>query len=337
MSITKTTDLIIPQVMADMISAKLPKLIKVSPFAKVDDSLSGVPGDEITVPQYEYIGDASDVAEGEAAVTSTLKASTTKVKIKKAMKAVALTDEAVLSGYGNPVSEANYQIAKSIAAKVDSDAMDALLGAALRYNGSAAQIKYAGIVDAIDCFNEETNTEKVMFIHPKQLTSLRKDSEFVSADKYPQNVMIKGEIGKIANTRIVVSKRVPLNEEIMEQYIPAVAEDDGALLVVATDAAEGEVLLSEVLEDIVNAKAGDYVKILSGISAGKCYCNPIVNIDEDIADEDALPALTVYVKRDTNVETERVTLKRLTNISADKLYTVALTNLSKVVLAYFKK
>ena len=79
------------------------------------------------------------------------------------------------------------------------------------------------------------------------------------------------------------------------------------------------------------------LKLLSGISAGKCYCNPIVNIDEDIADEDALPALTVYVKRDTNVETERVTLKRLTNISADKLYTVALTNLSKVVLAYFKK
>jgi len=82
------------------------------------------------------------------------------------MKAVEITDEALLSGYGNPVGETNNQLAKAIAAKVDSDAMDALRGASLIFDGSAKQIGYEQIVDAIDLFDEEVNTEKVMFINP---------------------------------------------------------------------------------------------------------------------------------------------------------------------------
>ena len=49
---TKLADLINPEVMADMISAKIPKKIMVAPFAKVDTTLVGQPGDTITVPQY---------------------------------------------------------------------------------------------------------------------------------------------------------------------------------------------------------------------------------------------------------------------------------------------
>lgn len=211
--ITKISDLIDPEVMADMISAKIPKKLVVAPFAKIDTTLQGVPGDTITVPQYNYIGDAVDVAEGVEAETVKLTASTTTAKVKKAMKAVELTDEVVLSGYGNPVGETNNQIALSIASKVDNDAMDALQTAQLTYDGSASIIKYAGIVDAIGVLQEETNIEKAMFIHPNQVTQLRKDSDFISADKYPANVMMKGEIGMIANTRVVVSKKVPIFDE----------------------------------------------------------------------------------------------------------------------------
>ena len=82
---TKLADLINPEVMADMISAKIPKKIVVAPFAKVDTTLVGQPGDTITVPQYAYIGDAVDVAEGVAAETVKLTASTTQVTVKKAM------------------------------------------------------------------------------------------------------------------------------------------------------------------------------------------------------------------------------------------------------------
>lgn len=80
----------------------------------------------------------------------------------------------MLSGYGNPVGEANNQLAMSIASKLDNDAMDALMTATLTYDGSAAQIAYNGIVDAIDLFEKEVNTEKVMFINPKRIIPIAK-------------------------------------------------------------------------------------------------------------------------------------------------------------------
>ena len=188
--LTKLADLIDPEVMADMISAKIPDKIRVAPFAKVDDTLSGVPGDTITVPSYGYIGDAEDVAEGVDVDIDKMSTKDKQYKIKKAMKGVGLTDEAVLSGYGNPVGEANAQLALSIAAKIDNDCMDALQGATLTYDGSAAAIGYNAIVDAIDVFNEEINSDKVMFINPKQMATLRKDADFISADKYQAGVML---------------------------------------------------------------------------------------------------------------------------------------------------
>ncbi|MBO1702229.1 N4-gp56 family major capsid protein [Eubacterium callanderi] len=282
---TMIADLINPEVMADMISAKVEKKLVVAPFAKVDTTLQGIPGDTITIPQYAYIGDAEDIAEGVACGTVKLATSTTQAKVKKAMKAVELTDEAVLSGYGDPVGETNNQLALSIASKVDNDAMDSLQTAQLIFDGSAKTIAYAGIVDAIDLFEEEVNTEKVIFVHPKQVTQLRKDSDFISADKYAGNVIMTGEIGMIANARVVASKKVPV------------------------------VKVSEV----------------------DCYACPIVKLQNDAETEEDAAALTVYLKRDTNVETERETLSRKTDISVDKHYTVGLSNQSKVVLAKFKK
>ena len=278
------------------------------------------------------IGDAVDVAEGVAAETVKLTASTTQVTVKKAMKAVELTDEAVLSGYGNPIGETNNQIAKSIASKVDNDCMDALYNAQLFYDGSSSQIAYDGIVDAIDVFDEEVNTEKVMFINPKQVTKLRKDSNFISADKYGvgTNVIMTGEIGRIANTRIVPSKKV---KEFSEWYSPIDGGDSNALTIVASGATAKQVNLADVTPSLPNAKVGDTVKK----STTAVYFNPIVKLQNDSETEEDAPALTIYLKRDTNVETDRVSLSRKTDISADKHYVAALSNTSKVVLAKIKK
>jgi len=48
--ITKLSELIDPEVMGDMVSARIPKKLRVAPFAKIDDTLQGVPGDTITGP-----------------------------------------------------------------------------------------------------------------------------------------------------------------------------------------------------------------------------------------------------------------------------------------------
>ena len=278
MAMTKLANLVDPEVMAPMISAKLANAIVATPFAKIDTTLQGRPGSTITVPKYLYIGDAEDVAEGVETGVTQLQTTTAEYAIKKAMKAVTLTDEAILSGYGNPVGETNSQLGKSIASKVDNDVIDELLKASLKKT-NASPISYNGIVEALGYFREETNVDKVMFINPAQVTTLRKDSNFISNDKYNMNVMIKGEIGMVANTRIVPSRKIELKD-------------------------------------------------------GKYVC-PIVQLKAEPETGDETSAVTIYLKRGVNVETERHTLSRTTDISVDQVYVAALTDDSKVVLAEF--
>lgn len=216
--ITKVADMIVPEVMGKMISAKLEKKILVSKIAKVDNTLQGRPGDTVTVPQYKYIGDATDVAEGAECSTEKLETSSVQFTIKKVKKGTAITDEAILCGYGDPLGESERQLALAMSNKIDSDCVEVLTtvadedetnGVTLVYNPSTkAVIKYTGVVDAIDLFEEEVTSEKVMYIHPKQMTQLRKDADFISADKYDNAVIMEGEIGKIAGTRIVRSKKI---------------------------------------------------------------------------------------------------------------------------------
>lgn len=292
---TKLSNLVNPQVMADMVSATLPKKIKFSPFAKVDTSLAGQPGDTITVPKYAYIGDAEDVAEGVAIGTVVLTASTTTARIKKAAKAVEITDEAALSGYGDPVGEAANQLTMAIAAKVDNDCYEALKGATLQHDGSAKIISYEGIVDAVDKFGDETNAgvNKIIFVHPSQITQLRKDPNFLDINKYPitNGVIMSGTIGSIAGCRVVKSKKVALDAG-NAYYLNPIMVDDSA--------------------DPNEDPAADKTATVS-------------------------PALTIYLKRDVNTETDRDILKKTTVASADEHYTAVLSNESKVVLAKFKK
>lgn len=277
---TKLAQLIDPEVMAPMISAKLTEAIVATPFAKIDTTLVGRPGSTITVPKYEYIGDAEDLAEGVTADKTQLTTTSAEYTVKKAVKQVELTDEAVLSGYGNPVGETNSQLAKSIASKVDNDVMDELKGAQLEYNGAETGISYDEVVNAIDVLNEEENVEKVMFIHPKQVSQLRKDDDFISNDKYNNNVIMKGEIGMIANTRIVVSKKA-----------------------------------------VNDAKTYFY--------------NPIVELKPQSQTGDETAAVTIFLKRNVNLETQRELGNYTTLIGADEHYVAALTDESKVVVAKF--
>ena len=67
------------------------------------------------------------------------------------------------------------------------------------------------------------------------------------------------------------------------------------------------------------------------------YTCPIIKLTHDDETEQDTAALTVYLKRDPNVEVDRKSLKRTTEISIDEFYTVAVSDDSKVVLADIKK
>lgn len=277
---TKLAQMIDPEVMAPMISAKLEKAIVALPFARVDTTLVGQPGSKITVPKYKYIGDAEDLAEGVTADKTKLETTSAEYEIKKAVKQVELTDEAVLSGYGNPVGETNNQLALAIRSKIDNDIMDELKKAQLTFTG-VGNISYNNIVDAIDVLNEEENVEKVMFIHPRQVSQLRKDENFISKEKYGNNVMMNGEIGIVANARIVASKKA-INDE------------------------------------------------------GTYFLNPIVELRPETQTGDETSAVTIYMKRGVNLETQRELGNYTTLIGADQHYVASLTDESKVVVAKFE-
>lgn len=208
MATTMLNDIINPQVMGDMIEAKIPHMLKFTTFAKVDTTLVGVPGDTKTVPSWNFVGAAEDVAEGAEITTKKLTAASTQFTIKKAMQSVGITQESINSGLGDPVGQAETQLAKAIALKVEADVLAAALTGTQTYDGSGSVIKYSGIVDAVGVLEEEEITDKVMFVNPAQITTLRKDADFVDKNKYGNDVMVSGEIGMIAGVRIVPSKQI---------------------------------------------------------------------------------------------------------------------------------
>ncbi len=285
MSTTTMAQMINPEVMGDMINAKIEAQAKLVPYAKVDTTLVGVPGDTKTVPAWNYIGDAEDVAEGAEVALTQLTASSTTFTIKKAMKAVGISQEAINSGLGNPVGQAEAQLAKAIHGKVDNDLLDAALTATNVAGDGTAQIGYDAIVDAVTKFeDEEDGIEKVMFISPLQEAALLKDPMFTSADKFVGGVAVNGSIGKVAGCWV---------------------------------------------------KKSNKIKAKSGV-----FTNPIIKMEPDSDEteytEDELPALTIFLKKDTSVTADFIQRKQVHEIVAAKYYGVALTNAAKVVLAKFK-
>ena len=150
----------------------------------------------------------------------------------------------------------------------------------------SSKISYTGIVDAVGIFDEEEMTDKVLFVAPEQVTTLRKDNDFISADKYNNNVVMTGEIGMIAGVHIIPSKKIKVDE--------------------------------------------------TGV-----YSNPLIKLEAESSEtdftEDELPAVTIFLKKNTQTDADWKPRTQTHEITAAKYYGVALTNEAKVVVAKFKK
>lgn len=336
MPMTKMSNMINPEVMGDMINAKIEALLKLTPYARVDTTLQGVPGDTKTVPSWDYIGDAEDIAEGDEVGLTGMTASSATFTIKKAMKSVGLTQEAVNSGLGNPIGQAETQLAKSIAGKVDNDVLDAAYTGTNIYAASTlAAIGYDSIVDAVTKFNdEEDGIEKVMFINPAQEGTLLKDDDFLSADKFTAGVAVNGSIGKIAGCWVKKSKKVKLiqYEKSAEGTITIVAE---------TESESGTAKKLSTVQPYCQAVLAVGDKVNSVSAANQYYLCPIIKLEPDSAEteftEDELPAITIFLKKDTQTDHEWKPRTQTHEITSAKYYGVAKTNDAKLVLAKFKK
>ena len=208
MTQTKIAQLVNPEVMADMVSAKLPKMIKFTPLAYVERELVGQPGNTLTVPKWEYSGDAKDIEEGVAIEPDQLTTKKSTMTIKKAGKGIELTDEAVLSGLGDPIGQATHQIALAIANKVDNDLVVEAKKATQYVDD--APVTGDALDKALAVFADEEDARYVALINPEDAIALRKDTakEWARGSEIGANIVVSGTFGETHGVQIVRSKKV---------------------------------------------------------------------------------------------------------------------------------
>lgn len=203
-----------PEVIGGMINEKLVSNIVFAPLATIDYTLQGTAGDTVTLPYFEYSGDAEVVEEGNDIPIKQLSAKTKKVKIKKIGKAHQLTDESVLSGYGDPINESVRQITTGIASKVDNellDALDAIDGDGNGKNLYTAQSETfdpSELPKALALFGEEIEGQKAMIVDPTTYAALLDVKSYIPASNIAADLLIRGSVGMVYGTQIIVSERV---------------------------------------------------------------------------------------------------------------------------------
>ena len=203
---TKLSSVINPEVLANMIEGKLVNAMKFTPLCKVDNTLAGQPGNTVTLPQFAYIGDAADIAELGPYVNAELTATTQQVTIKKIGKAVAISDEAILSGYGDPVGEIGNQLVVSIASKVDGDVLSALDNATLIH--PVVTVTPNEINNALVKLGEDFEGDKYLFVGASTYAALRDSAEWLPASEVAANLMIAGTVGMIYGCIVVITNKI---------------------------------------------------------------------------------------------------------------------------------
>lgn len=207
---TKMANMVNPEVLKDMISAELENAIRFAPLARVDSTLVGQAGNTVTVPRFEYIGDAVDVAEGVALGTSVLTTSTQQATVKKAGKAVEITDEARLSGYGDPIGEAARQLRLAIANKVDNDVLGALATTTLVHNATGGKLTVPVVEAAQGIFNDEDAAQMVLLAHPEDAAALRNNAagNWTRASELGDRVLVSGTFGEVLGAEVIRSRKL---------------------------------------------------------------------------------------------------------------------------------
>ena len=215
-NVTMLEELINPQVMGDMVSAELEKKLRATNFYKVDRTLTGRAGDTITIPTWKYIGPAETVPENEQGPVAEMKTEDVSYTVKKAVKNVILTDEAVLSGYGDPLGEATRQLRMSIQDKMDNDGVELMQGITPA-NGlvlplSSGAITYEDIIDALHLLesdNEEQGINCFLLANHETVKTMRKSPQFLDVGgALRDKTLITGAVGTLAGAQIMISNKL---------------------------------------------------------------------------------------------------------------------------------
>jgi len=221
MTMTKTSDIIIPEVIADGINQKLGKAIRLAPLCDVNTELQGSEGDTLKQPSWTYIGDAKDVAEGVKIEPDKLSATAISVKIKKAVKDVELTDETILATQGKIIEQAEKQITVAVANKIDEDLITQ--ATATQVSETVPQIpqqitgfdiSQQGLATLRMYFGEDM-VQTYLIVSVQDYQKILSLPEFVAVEQWA--VFMNGYVGQVMGLNIVVTSRLEEGNAILMQ------------------------------------------------------------------------------------------------------------------------
>ena len=134
MANTINTNVIVPEVYAQLVREKIKGKVKVAQFLVNLGDLHGKVGETLTMPKWGYIGDAKDWAINTPMEVTQMKQTSTKATIKAIQApAVKVADYDSEVELGNAIEEAASQQAVAVGRKYDTDAIACALTSPLKY------------------------------------------------------------------------------------------------------------------------------------------------------------------------------------------------------------
>jgi N4-gp56 family major capsid protein len=203
---TKTTDIIIPEVLSAMISAQIPGNLALAGTDRVVtlDNLQGKPGDRVKIPRWSAIGEFAPLTEGVAMTPVNLTANSTEAVVKEFGKSVEITELALMSSYEDPLKALAEQFARYAAMAVDKELIKTAETTTLSIS-VAATISLNAVIDAKALFSDEQD-DIALVLHPKVYADLLKLSEFKTLTSVSSDVIQKGQVGTLYGMPVYVSR-----------------------------------------------------------------------------------------------------------------------------------
>lgn len=217
MAVTHKANLVIPEVIADLVESKLGDNVTLMPLATQDNSLVGRPGDTLKFPAFKFVGAAPVVNENQQIVPALLEGGTVSATVVKYAKGISLTDEARLSGFGDPMGEASKQLAMSIDQGVDNALFDVLNGAGVARKHINTTVSADNVAEALALFGEDLAGPKVMLIDAAGFAALRQDPDYIRSSDLGQNYIFAGNVGSIWGCELVISNKIKNDPTVGEK------------------------------------------------------------------------------------------------------------------------
>ena len=216
MANTINTNVIVPDVYAQLVRDKIAGKVKVAQFLVNLGDLHGKVGETLSMPKWSYIGDAKDWNINTPMDVTQMKQTETKATIKAiqapAVKVADYDNEVEL---GNAIEEASTQQAIGVARKYDTDAIACALTSPLKYQlATKNTVTQAEMISILGLYGDDRDSADfdAIVIHSSFAPSFYAMDMFTSRErtmtKDGNGIAVNGEIGEFLGIPVVLSDRL---------------------------------------------------------------------------------------------------------------------------------